>query len=191
MSFMLLGILNSQAAGGGGAGAYDLLETTTLTSSATGISFSGLDSYAADYKHLQIRMVARDTGAGTYQNFGVRMNSDTGNNYADHIVFGRGNTAPDIIANFNQSLSIGGFYADGGSTSGAFGAAIIDILDFSSSSKKKVFRTLSGVHTGGTSRGGSLGSGLWIYVDPITNINIFAKSTSFAAGSRFSLIGIK
>ena len=37
-------------------GAYDLLETTTLTSSASSVTFSGLGSYT-DYKHLQIRMV--------------------------------------------------------------------------------------------------------------------------------------
>jgi hypothetical protein len=40
MSFMLLGILNSQAAGGGG-GAFDLLETTTLTGTQNNISFTG------------------------------------------------------------------------------------------------------------------------------------------------------
>jgi hypothetical protein len=37
MSFMLLGILNAQAAGGGGAGAFDLLETTTLATSASSV----------------------------------------------------------------------------------------------------------------------------------------------------------
>ena len=31
MSFMLLGILNAQAAGGGAAGAYDLLESEVLS----------------------------------------------------------------------------------------------------------------------------------------------------------------
>jgi hypothetical protein len=33
--------------------AFDLLETTTLTTSASSVTFSGLGAYS-DYKHLQI-----------------------------------------------------------------------------------------------------------------------------------------
>jgi hypothetical protein len=188
MSFLLLGILNSQAAGGGG-GAYDLLETTTLTTSASSITFSGLSAYSS-YKSLQIRMVVRDTGGGTYQLFGVRLNSDTASSYAYHILYGNGSSVDVTYGTAQTSMNVG-FYADGGATSGAFGAAVIDVLDFSSSSKNTTLRCLSGVHTGGNSRGGSLGSGLWNNTNAVTDIEVLARSTSFAAGSRFSLIGIK
>ena len=40
-------------------GSFDLLETTTLSTSASSVTFSGLGAYS-DYKHLQIRSVARD-----------------------------------------------------------------------------------------------------------------------------------
>ena len=185
----ILGIMASQISGHlwEPQGAYDALATVTVGTAVSSITFAGIPN---TYKHLQIRMVARDTGGGTYQLFGVRLNSDTASSYAFHVLYGNGSSVDYTSGTASTSMNIG-FYADGGATSGAFGAAVIDVLDFSSSSKNTTLRCLSGVHTGGNSRGGSLGSGLWNNTNAVTDIEVLARSTSFAAGSRFSLIGIK
>ena len=176
MSFILLGILNSQAAGAGGAGAYDLLETTVLTSSASSVSFTGLDSYT-DYKHLQLRIVANGGGL-IYQRF----NSDTGSNYAEHRLYGDGSSV-NSQGFASQTEMIIGF---GTTTTDVFAACVVDVLDFSSSNKNTTVRSL-----GGDNSDVALGSGLWNNTNAVTSTDIFPNSGSFATGSRFSLYGIK
>mgnify|MGYP003645637262 FL=1 len=63
MTPLPLGILALAGVTGGGA-AYELLETTTLNSGASSITFSGLSAYS-DFKHLQIRGTQRLTGPST------------------------------------------------------------------------------------------------------------------------------
>lgn len=188
MSLILLGILNSQVTAGGGGAAYDLLETQVLSSSAASVTFTGLGSYS-NYKHLQIRAVARDTGSGTYQLFGVRLNGDSGANYTIHGLFGA-NTSVDSVAATASTSSNVGFYAGSSAPASSFGVSILDFLDFSNANKNTTIRSLTGVAIGTGSRTG-LYSGLWINTSPVTNIDIFARTTSFASGTRFSLYGVK
>ena len=53
MSLVLLGILNSQAAGAGGAGAFDLIETYTFSQGDQSVTFSNLPS---DYELYEVRI---------------------------------------------------------------------------------------------------------------------------------------
>ena len=185
MSFMLLGILNAQAAGGGG-GAFDLLETTTLTTSASSVTFSGLGAYS-DYKHLQIRMVVKNTGASE-NNLGFQLNSDTATNYASHRLYGNGTS---VISNgaATQDKMLYLTMPDSTDAANIFGSAIVDVLDFSSTSKNTTFRWLWGMNGADTHVG--LGSGLWNSTSAVTSISTFPFSSTFVAGSRFSLYGVK
>jgi hypothetical protein len=186
MSFLLLGILNAQAAGAAG-GAYDLLETQVLTSSASSVTFTGLGSYS-DYKHLQIRMITRNDGAFSGGTIVLTINSDTGTNYSDHRLRGDGSsvTSAGFTSQTNAALGAGA-----GATNGAnqFAATVIDVLDFSSSSKNTTFRSLSGVAADSRTII-ELDSALYISTNAVTSIQI-ADSADFIAGSRFSLYGIK
>jgi len=189
MSFILLGILNSQAAGAGGAGAYELLETTVLTSSASSVSFTGLGSYT-DYKHLQIRMLTR----GTFSDNGnaparMRFNSDTSVSYATHRLFGNGSSV--FSSNFVNRDRIQFNDSTPNATAGAdaFGAMVIDILDFSNTNKNTTVRALHGavaslnhIH---------LDSGAYFKTDAITSTELINADQNFATGSRFSLYGIR
>jgi hypothetical protein len=125
MSLTLLGILNAQAAGGGG-GAFDLLETTTLT-------------------------------------------SVTSNTNADMIPY----WAPLNLED-----------------SGAYMALVLDVLDFSSTTKATTARALWGNSTTNSKRVG-LSSGGMFLTDAITTINCWSNGGGWVAGSRFSLYGIK
>ena len=188
MSFTLLGILNSQAAGAGGAGAYDLLETTVLTSSASSVSFTGLGAYS-DYKHLQIRATHKTTGGTDGSTFFiVRANSDSGNNYAQHKLEGDGSTVSSEGFASQNGIYVTGTSPRAGETN-IFGASILDVLDFSSTSKNTTFRFLAG-SVPSNQEEINLTSGLYANTAAVTSIE-FTVSGDAATGSRFSLYGIK
>jgi len=188
MSLILLGILNSQAAAAGGAGAYDLLETQVLTSSASSVTFTGLGSYS-DYKHLQLRCVLQDIQGSTNLNNGyIKLNNDTSSIYARHQLQGNGSSVSSNASSSQTSALFYDFFEDGGYPD-RFGAAIFDILDFSSTSKNTTIRGLGGA----ASRQYMIGlwSALYASTSAITQLEIWSATNDVAAGSRFSLYGIK
>jgi len=185
MSFVLLGILNSQAAGAGAAGAYDLLETTTLASSASSVSFTGLGSYS-DYKHLQIRAVTQsDRGSSGVSDTLATFNSDTGANYAMHWLQGNGSSVSST-----NSTSRNNIYLNQAPLTSAngFNAFVADILDFSSSSKNTTVRSFAGGKN--STERIFLISGLYNSTSAITSMTITDES-NFVTGSRFSLYGVR
>ena len=190
MSFMLLGILNAQASGGA-AGAFDLLETTTLSTSASSVTFSGLGAYS-DYKHLQVRALFKSNDAGTIANaLNIRFNSDSGSNYAWHALQGTGSSVIALGSDSRPEIAIQNAVPDASSgTSNGFGPGVFDILDFSNSSKNTTLRALVGFPDGRIRVG--LSSGLWNDTSSVTSIDFsVAGSFNFVSGTRFSLIGVK
>jgi hypothetical protein len=191
MSLTLLGILNAQAAGGG-AGAFDLLETTTLSTASSSVTFSGLGAYS-DYKHLQIRVVARRASSGSGgDSMNIRVNGDTGSNYAYHRLYGFNGS---VASNSGSSVSLIETYKvlpGNSEAAGIFGSVIIDALDFSNNSKKTTLRTLGGFTASSDSAESAvaLTSGLWNNTNAVTSIETY-YSSDFLAGSRFSLYGVK
>jgi hypothetical protein len=180
------------AASGGGGGAFDLLETTTLTTSAASVTFSGLGAYS-DYKHLQIRMIARSGHTVNTVGNQLRFNGSTSANYSTHYL--RANYDGGYIG--TAGLTSGGFfggypyvfqfYTAGSLVANSSGAAVIDILDFSSVNKNTTLKILSG-----TSGVVSLTSGLWQETTPVTSINLKeGAGLDYQIGSRFSLYGVK
>jgi len=159
----------------------DFLEEVVLTSSATSVTFSGLDAYS-DYKHLQIRMVARTTDSWTSGNATLSLN---GSGMAQwHYLTGQGSS----VSSGSAASSIAIYTTGNTATSGSFASSVMDILDFSSS-KNKTIRTLTGFHAGGEYSIG-LWSNLWNNTAAVTSLTL-TGSNSFTSGSRFSLYGSK
>lgn len=186
MSPITLGIL--AASGAATPGSYELISTTTLSSSAASVTFSNLGTAAASYKHLQIRYTARQTASGG--NVMIRLNGDSGSNYVHHQLYTFGSGAPGGNGDISQT-----WMRLGGSTNSSYGAnvfaaGIIDLLDFSSSSKNKTGRGLSGVAEPATNYV-YLRSGLWMSTAAVTQIDAIADGGSFAINSRFSLYGLR
>lgn len=179
----ILGILASSRLAFEPAGAYDSLATVTLSASATSVTFSGIPS---GYKHLQIRMAALTT-ASTIQPQ-MRFNGDTGANYSRHSLYGDGGSAAAYgLASVNQ-LVIGGL-ATGMDATYPY-SCIIDILDYSSTSKNKTMRSLSGTDRNGSGEIG-LHSGVWMNsANGITNLSIISTGT-YNTNSTFALYGVK
>tara|TARA_R110001592_G_scaffold100168_3_gene284518 strand:+ start:2972 stop:3550 length:579 start_codon:yes stop_codon:yes gene_type:complete len=190
MSFMLLGILNSQAAGGGG-GAFDLLETYDVTTTGVDeIDFTGLSSYS-DYQHLQLRYVAgletTDTSPITLL---FRLNSDSGSNYAWHHLMGNSGSVTSSSGSATSYIQLQKALDTDSDTSDQFGAGVVDFLDFSSTNKNTTLRGLFG-STLSTDPAVALASGLWNNTAAVTTINIIRTGLNFAVGSRFSIYGTK
>jgi hypothetical protein len=189
MSFMLLGILNAQAAGGG-AGAFDLLETTTLTTSASSITFSGLGAYS-DYKHLQIRMVTRADTSGFAAHY-MEFNGDSAANYTTHRLLGTGSSVSPNNYVAEDYIRLGDSERLTQSVADSFAPTIVDLLDFASTTKTTTARVLNG-RTGGVSGASpriNLNSGLWTSTDAITSV-LFKNFANYVAGTRISLYGVK
>jgi hypothetical protein len=169
---------------------YDLLSSTILTGNQASVTFSNISTtYSSTYKHLQLRIVARSDSGQQYDDSIIRFNSDSGSNYAYHAMSGTGSSVVSNAATSQTSIPVQRV-AGGASTSGIFGAVIIDIPDAFSTSKNKTIKSLTGYYV-------SVGrvdlvSGLWMSTAAINTIFIDAVTGSnFVSGSRFSLYGIK
>jgi hypothetical protein len=124
----------------------------------------------------------------------LRFNSDTGSNYSRHVLSGDGASATSG-ANLSQTrIPFGNSIPGANSTANVFGAAVIDVLDYASTSKNKTVRGLYGANdnTSNTEYRMALNSGLW-YATPaaITSITLLPETANFAQYSTFALYGIK
>jgi hypothetical protein len=191
----MLGILASQISGHlNGYISFDSIQTVSVGAGGqSSISFSSIPS---NYKHLQIRAIARTTDAGQTQDIiGLRINSDTTTgNYVSHRIAGDGtNKVSAAQASGTYSSSWAGYATGVNAPANMFGATIIDLLDYSSTVKNKVGRNLAGDHQNNTTDQQIIfGSTLYLSTSAVTTVTlvpIFASA--FAQYSHFALYGIK
>ncbi|NDC96044.1 hypothetical protein EB077_12120 [bacterium] len=181
----------SAAAGG----AFESIATATGNGSSATITFSSIPS---TYQHLQIRFIGKstDSATNTQYNYRLRFNSDTGTNYARHMLNGDGSVAQ---ATGNASVdSIGPGYTpipnSGASLTNMMGVGIIDIHDYASATKNKTARVFTGTDLNRTTAPTGqviLHSGVWINTNAITSIDLQLTTGSWTTSSSFALYGIK
>lgn len=172
---------------------YEWLETTVLPSNQASVIFSDLGTkYSSTYKHLQIRMTGRsdDPGSSNARDLRIRVNGDTGLNYSAHRLRAEGTVVVSDASVNQNAINAYTMFPRPDNPAGQFGAGIIDLLDFSSSSKNKTFRIFGGLRPTGES-GVWLCSGFWNSTAPITSIAIFANVGNLVIGSRVSLYGLR
>jgi hypothetical protein len=188
----VLGIIassNQQGRAGGPVNGYDSLATVIVPSGGlASITFAGIFS---SYQHLQVRFLARTARANQEDNIQLRFNSDSGNNYAAHVLYGDGATASAFSDGTSISFNTRSVVAAASSTSGVFGAGIIDILNYANTSKNKTVRSVNGYDNNGAGQV-RLSSGLWINTAAITSITILsANAANLSEFSSFALYGVK
>ena len=165
------------------AGDYDSIQTYTLSSTQTAVTFSSIPS---TYKHLQIRASVRDSSTGSAK---VTFNADTASNYSAHALYGDGSSAlaTNLLSTYIP-IQRNGFMAIAAST---FSGIVFDILDYANTNKYKTTRSLAGWDANGTGFI-NLESGSWRNsVDPISSITFTSNGTAFQQYSSFALYGIK
>jgi hypothetical protein len=166
-------------------GAYDALSTVTVPSGGlASITFAGIPN---TYKHLQIRAIGRTTASAADSLY--RFNSDTGSNYALHLLVGNGTTAQAFSGVSQTSLKASPYLVD---TANVFGAGVTDILDYASTSKNKTVRTLTGFDDNtATYSQIQLFSGLWMNTAAINSITITPSAGTYTQNSQFTLYGVR
>ena len=185
MTPLLTGVFASQISGrltvpDSGA-MFPIAMVNVGSAGASTITFSSIPD---TYKHLQVRAIAYASNAGNMQG---RFNSDTGNNYARHYMYGDGSS---VAASGEANISYVNFgYVP--SSSNYFSAAVTDILDYTSNTKTKTTRTLTGYDANGSGLMIAY-SGLW-HATPakITSITITPQTGTFSQYSQFAVYGIK
>lgn len=185
----ILGIWASQISGRlwEPAGAYDALAAVTVPSSgATSISFTGIPT---GYKHLQLRILGKQTGAGPNQPLLFRINGSTGS-YAVHNVNGNGSTAAAQGYANEADIFFADQMANSSQATDIYSAFIIDILDYANTNKFKTVRGLGGYDANGSGRI-ALNSALFQSTNAITTITFTPNSGNFSVNSSFALYGVK
>jgi hypothetical protein len=186
----ILGILASSfRSAAGPVGAYDSLATITVPSGGVStITFAGIPT---GYKHLQLRWIGRGTDASTGVGLRWRFNGDTSGLMPSHAVYGDGSGGSAIATYYgsNNPMSLGGF-TGANSTANVFGAGVLDLLDYASTSKFKTVRALNGRDVNGS---GFIffESGLYQSTTVVNQISITCSAGNFAQHSSFALYGVK
>jgi hypothetical protein len=171
---------------------YESIATVTVGSGGQAtVSFTSIPS---TYKHLQLRFIARTTSAVSSQgNFiGLRFNSDTSANYYAHQLRGEGSGTPNASAFTTQSTGYVQRASNANNGANIFGTGLIDVLDYTSTTKYKTVRNLGGYDANGSGQV-ILMSNLWYNstIAAISTILLTPEAGNFAEYSSFALYGIK
>ena len=177
---------NLTAPGDVDPGAMIPIATVTLNTATATITFSDIPQ---NYEHLQVRVIARDTGAASIRQIYGRFNSDSGTNYSWHDLEGDG-TSVTVYTGTNANKFWCFYYPTPTQTANVFNGGVIDILDYANTNKYKTVRSLGGVDLNGSGEI-SLSSGSWRSTSAINSITLLAEQTAFAQYSSFALYGIK
>lgn len=171
------------------SGAFESIATVTASGSTSTITFSSIPS---TYQHLQIRYLANSGRAVNGQeSILVRLNGDSGTNYARHFLLGDG-TSATASGNASQTAAI--VVAACGLDAPTMSVGIIDIHDYSSTTKNKTIRSLVGVdfNSGTTESRVSLNSALWMNTAAVSSISFTTNTGSnWTTATTFALYGIK
>lgn len=168
-------------------GSFDLLESTVLTGTQATVSFTNLTSkYAANYQHLQVRLVAKDNRSpDASSRMYLRLNG-VSSGYRWHELGGEGSVVYSGVGSATDRII---FQANTGN-SGNFGASVIDLLDAFEANKNRTFRIFSGQLVSGFNLV-TLVSGSNFSTSSTDSLLFGSDFGSFVAGTRLSLYGIK
>lgn len=170
-------------------GDYESIATVTVGSG--GASSMEFTSIPSTYQHLQVRIVARTNRSATGDQLGVRLNSDSGSNYAYHQLEGDGSSA-SAYGETGKTWGYAGYGAASATASASiFGATVLDILDYGDMNKNTVLRLHGSYDSNGAGRV-NLASALWVNTAAVTSVVVIPlNGTSFAQHSTAALYGLK
>lgn len=159
------------------------------TATANGNSTATFNNIPQTFSHLQIRFYGRSLNGATTDFTYIRFNNDqTPGNYASHWLAGDGAT-PFASSQTGQNYLYGTIFPGGTATANTFGCQIVDIIDYTNTSKNKTIKLMGGFDSNG-SGAARLVSGLWINTAAITSLVCSVANAFEAVGSKVSLYGI-
>ena len=173
-------------------GSYESIATISVAAGNTSstITFSSIPS---TYDHLQLRAIYRSASSNVYNAwFTGTLNGDTAANYSHHGLVGNGSTV--TAGGYTNNTALDGFSRPGvDSDSGFYGTFIMDILDYSKTTKFKTIKHLAGVDIAFSTTRLDLGlySNNWRSTSAVNAISFIGNQGAFAQYSHFALYGIK
>lgn len=173
------------------SGSFESIATATGNGSSGTITFSSIPS---TYSSLQIRARMRNTTAATTaSSLRVRFNGDSTSSYAHHTLSGDGSAAAATGTSPQGYINVANCNPCDSVASNIMGVSIIDLHDYTSTTKNKVSRALSGADSNAvdTTFKIVLSSGLWVNTAAITSIDLVSATGNWTTSTVFSLYGIK
>ena len=159
---------------------YEPIATTTLGSAAASVTFSSISGAYTDLVIVtNFAMSANDQ----YAHY-VQVNGDTSGNYSRTILYGTGSSAGSARQSNNPSLYFGTWIEDMDTTDRA-----VTTIFFNNYSNTTTYKTAIGRYNVASKEVG-VGVGTWRNTAAITSINLATNSTTYIAGSTFTLYGI-
>jgi hypothetical protein len=199
MTPLLTGVFASQISGHldtfSPTGSYDALATYTVPSGGVSSVTFGAIPTDGQYSHLQIRYFIPSTpsaGDNIYMRLG-NGSIDTSSSYAWHNIAGYGGGS--IGSSAESSVTLMRLLYQNITEAAAFPVSgVVDILDYASTTKTKVVRTLTGRDANSTTSAWSvisLMSGLWNNTSPVTTFNITYGGGNLPQNTIVSVYGVR
>lgn len=173
---------------------FPIASYTVPSGGVSSITFGGLPQ---TYSHLQIRALVKGTDATDNRvAFSVQFNGDTTSSYNTHNLIAEGSGTPTAGSSGSTTYMFGNpnseFPASGSGVSSAsiFGAAVIDVLDYTNVNKFKTAKFLGGWDNNGATGRITFESGLYRSLNTITSIYIYPNIGSWAQHTNISIYGV-
>jgi hypothetical protein len=173
------------------AGAYESIAAVTGNGTTSQILFSNIPS---TYTHLQVRLIVRGVRSFNSEQLYIRLNGDaTSGAYRYHYLYGdgggvtAGSSGADTVFLVNELPAAN-------ESANIYSTSVVDLLDYTSTTKNKTFRSLSGYDNNGNTSNYNgkvwFGSGLWLNTAAVTSLTVLSNG-AFATNSSIALYGIK
>jgi hypothetical protein len=151
-------------------------------------------SIPTTFSHLQLRLTGRSVQSqSTPYDAVMTINGANPTTFAFHRLTGDGASVTSATLTSDNVFRIPLSIPNAFHTSNVFGSVIVDFLDFATTNKNKVIRSISGYdNNGGSSPSAgwaNVSSSVWLDTAAISNIQLFTFG-NWAAGSRADLYGI-
>ena len=160
---------------------YEPIATTTLTAGTATVTFSSIPATYTD-----VVAVVHAISDGTFANFNVRVNGDTGSNYSRTRLSGNGTSATSARATSQTSF----FLADvSGISNTGRSFYIVNFMNYANTTTYKSVLNRTNTVNGNAGDGVELHAQLWRSTSAINEISFLVSD--FASGSTFTLYGIK
>lgn len=169
---------------------YVAIAYASTTADTSTIVFS---SITGSYAHLELHVSARCVN-GVAQYIEIRFNSDTASNYMNQNLYGTlGVSTVGGNRTYSSTYLTAGRSTGGSAEANSFGAGVIRIYQYSSTS---VYKPVNGISGYNENANGNIWqfSSQWKSTSAITSITIGADGFStekFVAGSTFALYGLR
>tara|TARA_R110000824_G_scaffold194671_1_gene377331 strand:+ start:922 stop:1455 length:534 start_codon:yes stop_codon:yes gene_type:complete len=172
----------------------EAIASAYLEATATSVVFTGIPQ---TYEHLQLRVSARDDGAGSdYSEVTLRFGPvggsiDTGNNYYSTELRGLASAVGGEASGATHRLRMT-FISAPNDSAAQFGGGIIDIIDYRNTSKNTSLLWYGGNAFAPTYPWVAMGSGMWNAMGAVDQISVAGYAHgSLLRGSEFTLYGIQ